>query len=397
MRQCDFLVIGAGIVGMTIARELKSRYPSSKIILVEKEAMPGLHASGRNSGVVHAGIYYPPGSLKAELCVEGHLLMLAYLEERGIAHDICGKVIVAPKESDVPSLTLLHDRAVANGAKVKKLSLEELREVEPSAHSTSWALWSPKTAILDSKAVLKSLYEELKTLGVETEFNSPVFTIDDDGAEAKAGSETYRYGSLISASGLHCDHIAHMCDVGRKYDILPFKGSYWKAAPELAARLKGLIYPVPDLNVPFLGVHVTKTLDGGATFGPSAMPALGREAYGGLKGIQPFETLKILARLFFLWRTNPSGFRNYVRAEVNRLRPEAFFQEALGLVGDLKREEIGGFYKAGIRPQLFNRETGTLEMDFVVEKGKNSIHILNAISPAFTCSFAFAKHVAKSL
>lgn len=397
MRQCDFLVVGSGIVGMTVARELKNRYPSSKIIILEKEAAPGLHASGRNSGVVHAGIYYPPGSLKAELCVEGHLLMLGYLEEHKIRHDICGKVIVAPKETDVASLSLLLERATANGVKVQKLSLEELREVEPSAHSTSWALWSPKTAILDSKAVLKSLYEELKYLGVEIQFNSQLLTVDDEKAEARTRHEIYKYGTLISASGVHCDRIAHMCDVGLKYEILPFKGSYWKASPSLANRLKGLIYPVPDLNVPFLGVHVTKTLDGGATFGPSAMPALGREAYSGFSGIAPLETLKILSRLLYLWRKNPNHFRGYVRAELKRLLPGPFYHEAKGLVSDLKRSEIGGFYKSGIRPQLFNRTAGALEMDFVVEKGKNSIHVLNAISPAFTCSFSFAKHVAKSL
>jgi L-2-hydroxyglutarate oxidase LhgO len=241
------------------------------------------------------------------------------------------------------------------------------------------------------------LLSELQSLGVDLEFKSLVEQIDDSKAHAQTSKESFSYGTLINASGLHCEKLAHMCEVGQKYQILPFKGSYWKAAPELGARLKGLIYPVPDLNVPFLGVHVTKTLDGGATFGPSAMPALGREAYGAFRGINPVETVRILIHLVKLWRRNPNHFRNYVRAELRRLLPGPFYEEARGLVGDLKREEIGSFYKSGIRPQLLDLEKGTLEMDFVVEKGKNSIHILNAISPAFTCSFAFAKHAAKSI
>ncbi len=397
MKTHDYIVIGAGIVGMTIAREIQARKPDATILILEKEPRTGMHASGRNSGVVHAGIYYPPGTLKAKLCVEGHRLMLEYLQANNLPHQICGKVIVAPRPEDVPSMELLFKRAITNGVKVERLTLEQLSQTEPSAHSHEWAIWSPNTAILDSKAVLAHLEAELRAKQVEFQFGQQVATVNDSNRELKTQSANHKYKTLINASGVHCDRIAHQCHVGLNYRILPFKGSYWKASEYLAARVKGLIYPVPDLNVPFLGVHITKTLTGQATFGPSAMPALGRENYSGLKGIAPLETLQILARLAGLWIRNQNGFRAYVKAEVMRLLPGPFFKEAKGLIQDLKKQEIGKFYKAGIRPQLYDTKTKTLQMDFVVEQGENSIHVLNAISPAFTCSFAFAKLIADRL
>jgi len=396
MRKYDFLIIGSGIVGMTIARALKQKHSQSKILVLEKEARPGVHASGRNSGVVHAGIYYPPSTLKAKLCVQGHRLMLEYLEQNRLPHKICGKVIVAPSPEDLPSLQMLLDRARANGVEVEPLSLSQLREREPSAHSQEWAIGSPRTAILDTPKLMQHLEAELKEAGIEVQFNTKVLKIDDQKCEVQTPTETIGYSHLINSSGVHCDRFAHMCGVGLNYRILPFKGSYWKATPSVAARVRGLIYPVPDLNVPFLGVHVTKTMSGDVTFGPSAMPTLGRESYSGGNALNQ-ESVQILWRLGSLWWHNPQHFRGYAHAEIKRMFRRPFFLEAQGLLEDLKPQEIGAFYKVGIRPQLLDLEKGALEMDFVVKSGRNSTHILNAISPAFTCSFAFAQHVSQSL
>jgi (S)-2-hydroxyglutarate dehydrogenase len=396
MRQTDFLIVGGGIVGLTLARELAQRR-AGKITVVEKEASVGQHASGRNSGVVHAGIYYPAGTNKAKFCVEGHRRLLEYVQEHKLPALRCGKVIVATKPENVQTLATLLTRAKDNGVEVKKISLEELRELEPCAQSHEWAIWSPNTAVIDSRAVLDTLTSELKTLGVDVVYGERIEMIDPKVRTAKATRETWQYGTLLNAAGVYADRIAHIFDVGRKYRILPFKGLYWQATDDFASRVQRLIYPAPDINMPFLGVHITRTVDGKVLFGPTAIPAFGRENYSLFGALDPLETPKISWQLMRMMIRNPGGFRRYVREELGRYRSKNFYLEAKTLAPELRREDIGAFYKVGIRAQLMDLERGALEMDFVIEKGKHSLHVLNAISPAFTSAFAFAPYLADQI
>src|SRR5262249_51917575 len=203
----------------------------------------------------------------------------------------------------------------------------------------------------------------------------------------------WNYGFLVNAAGVYADRIAEPYGVGLNFRILPFKGLYWKARPEFTARIKGLIYPAPDIRMPFLGVHITKTIKGEVTFGPTAIPAFGRENYSLFGGMDLLETPKIAAHLLRLLIRNPSNFRSYVKDELSRYVPSKFYAECKTLVHQMERKDIGEFYKVGIRPQLMDVKKKQLEMDFVIEPGRNSIHILNAISPAFTCALAFAPFV----
>ncbi len=389
MSRYDFVIVGAGIVGLTLARELALRN-SGKILVVDKEDGVGRHASGRNSGVVHAGIYYAADSLKAKFCVDGARRLTDYADQHRLPILKCGKVIVATKPENVPVLSTLLERAKVNGVEAKKISLAELKELEPEARSYDHALWSPRTSVIDSKAVLAHLSRELQQLGVEVKFDTEIAKIDPATNTIFAGSEQWQYGFLFNCAGAYADRVAHQFDVGRKYRILPFKGLYWKSSDEYAKRIQRLIYPVPDIGMPFLGVHITRTVDGKVLFGPTAIPAFGRENYSLLGGLSAFETPIISWHLLKMLIRNPGNFRRYVRDEMSRYWPKNFFNEAASMVHQLERHDIGEFYKVGIRAQLMDLDKGQLEMDFVIEPGKNSLHVLNAISPAFTCAFAFA-------
>ena len=388
----DFIIVGAGIVGLTLARELALR-KSGRILLIEKEEAVGKHASGRNSGVVHAGIYYAADSLKAKFCVEGSKRLIEYVDAHRLPILKCGKVIVATKPENVKTLSTLLERAKLNGVEAQKISLAELKELEPEAKSFESAIWSPRTAVIDSKAVLQKLTEELVQLGVQIEYNQEVEQIYPLEKSVKTNKSTYGYGFLYNTAGVYADKIAHYFGVGKKYRILPFKGLYWKATPNFTSKIKSLIYPAPDIRMPFLGVHITRTVDGKVLFGPTAIPAFGRENYSLLGGLDLLETPLIGWQLLRMLIRNPGNFRQYVAEEMARYRFKNFYQESKSLVHDLKATDIGEFYKVGIRAQLMDLEKGQLEMDFILEPGPDSLHVLNAISPAYTSAFAFAPYL----
>lgn len=396
MIKSDFIVIGGGVVGLSIARELLLR-KRGRVLVLEKESDIGLHASGRNSGVVHAGIYYAPGSLKAKLSVEGHRLLLDYCREKRIPHDECGKVIVASNKEQVSSLDQLFERAQRNGATIERVSLHRLKEIEPEARSCDHALWSSRTSILDSKAVLRAMLAEIKELGGDVLFLERVSTVDVLNREIVTRSHRIQYEFLINAAGLWADNIAHMMGVGAQYKILPFKGIYWDTDESFARRISRLIYPAPDVNMPFLGIHVTKTMSGKVLLGPTAIPAFGRENYGFFDGLGFLESLRIGYSLLKLMWHNPNNFRRYVTEEMARYWPARFFKAAQVLAPALQPANVNSIAKVGNRAQLYDSRTASLIMDFVVEKGPDSIHVLNAVSPAFTCSIAFSRHVVEML
>lgn len=389
---CDFLVIGAGILGLSVARALKAKYSDARTIVVDKEARVGQHQSGRNSGVLHSGIYYPEASLKARVCVEGAQAMAAYCEERGLPLLRCGKVIVPTNEHDDPQLDILLKRGQANGVTAEMLDRTALRELEPEARSaTGRALWVPSTAVIDSESVLQQLVTDLQEQGVIIHWTTEVQGISVEKREARAGKHTFSYGHLFNTAGLHADTVAQACGLAERYAILPFKGLYYRLDPASGLQFNHLIYPVPDLNVPFLGVHVTKKVNGDVYLGPTAIPAFGREQYHGLHGLYWSEATSIVLRLAKHYLEGKQGFRHYAHAEAGRFLKSRFASAASGLVPRIEARHLLSSDKVGIRAQLVDRVKGELVMDFLCEQNAHSTHILNAVSPAFTSAFAFAR------
>jgi len=393
-RTVDFVVVGAGIVGLTIAREVQRRLSNSRVVILEKESAIGLHASGRNSGVLHSGIYYDAGTSKARICAQGGRELAAYCVEHGLPISRCGKVIVPGRDGEDSQLDLLLERAQANGARAALIDERQLSAVEPEATTrTGRALHCPDTAVVDPQAILVNLHQALVAGGVDVMFGRAADRIDVRRGVVMAGGRVINFGHLFNAAGLQADRIAHACGAGLRYAILPFKGRYYRLLPEAGLRIRGLIYPVPDLRVPFLGIHFTRRIDGEVDVGPTAAPALGRENYEGVEGISLGEAARITARLLGQYVRNQQDFRKFAHGEALRSLKSRFTAGAQALVPRLRTNHLGGRSKVGIRAQLLDRQTHQLVMDFVIEPGERSTHVLNAVSPAFTSAFAFARLV----
>ncbi len=395
MPQPDFLVIGAGIVGLSIARELKQRHPDLTITILEKESQLGCHSSGRNSGVLHSGIYYPPESLKARVCVNGAKEMAEFCEQYKLPLRRCGKVLIGTRVEDGDQLGLLAQRAKVNGILVEELDDRALRNVEPEARSaTGKALLIRSTAVGSPKAVLQALQTEIEQLGIEIVCNAKILSVNVGQRELTLENGTrISYGHAINAAGLHADTIAHQFDSGHRYTLLPFKGLYWKLDPNAGFDIRHLIYPVPDLRVPFLGVHTTTTTDGITYIGPTAVPAFGRENYRGLEDVDASELIRISSLLVKQFVAGRDGFRRLAWQEGRRYFKPWFTKAAQAVLPRLKSEHLLPTDKVGIRAQMLDKDTGRLVTDFLVERGPHSTHILNAISPAWTSAFPFARYV----
>lgn len=390
--EADYLIIGAGIVGLAIARALVQS-GVDRITVIEKEAELGLHASGRNSGVLHAAIYYPPNTLKAELCLKGNLLLQDYCKKYQLPLIHSGKVIVARDETEVETLKQLYERAQKNGAKVELIDEKQLIEIEPNAKTCGTALYSHYTALVDNKAILKAIYHELLATNKVKFLFSTAFKKVANESEILTSHGKIRYQRLINAAGSYADKVAHAFDVGKEYFLVPFKGIYQKLIPSQKHLVNGNIYPVPNLGNPFLGVHFTKNISGDVYVGPTAIPAFGRENYGLFKGIDG-DIFRILKSEIKLFLTN-AEFRKVALEEPKKYSSKYFYEDAKRLVKELKPEWLTKTTKVGIRPQLISTKENKLMMDFMVVKEKQTVHILNAISPAFTSSFAFADYVLK--
>ena len=388
----NFLICGAGIIGLTIARELV-RKGYEDVIVIEKEDSIGRHASGRNSGVLHAGIYYSPDSLRAKSCLAGNIMMKEYCREKGLSISETGKVIVAKDDNEVATLKELYLRALKNGARVELIDERQLEAIEPNAKTCGIALYSYDTAVVDPKAVLKSLYDEL----ISSKKVSVLMGVEFKGLKSNNAVSTDKgdisFDTFINAAGAYSDKVAHAFGVGLNYRLIPFKGIYRKLNNKDSYGIRGNIYPVPDLKTPFLGVHFTRSISGEVYLGPTAIPAFGRENYGIIDGID-IEAVDILLREAVLFLVN-SGFRKVVLTEPRKYIYKYFFEDARKLVRNLRPKDIITSEKVGIRPQLVDWEKKELVMDFVVIKDGNSIHILNAISPAFTSSMYFANFIVK--
>jgi len=386
--QCQVLIVGAGITGLTIARELVNR-GIGDILILEKERSLGLHASGRNSGVLHAGMYYTPDTLKAKHCVQGNHLMKEFCRQRGLTLNETGKVILATNPAEVGALYELKRRADLCGARVSLIDHKRLHELEPHAAACSEALFSPSTAVIRPIEVLKALEEELTQSAKVTICYETVFKDLWGERQAQTSRGVIRFEKFINAAGSYADHIAHQFGLAKEYKILPFKGTYKKLTDNKKSLVRGNIYPVPDLRTPFLGVHLTRTADDEVLVGPTAMPAFSRENYHVFEGWGR-ETFLILFRDSVLMFKN-RAFRQVALTEPKKYLKRFVLKEARRLVPELSLHDLTETEHVGIRPQLIHWPTKSLVMDFIVLHNGDSLHILNPISPAFTTSLAFAR------
>ncbi|MDR2383803.1 MAG: L-2-hydroxyglutarate oxidase [Prevotellaceae bacterium] len=387
----DYLIIGAGIIGLTIARHLRLKERDAQITIIEKETDVAYHSSGRNSGVLHAGFYYTADSLKAKFTREGNRLMRNYCYENNLRINECKKVVIAHNEEELSSLFELEKRGKINEVDIKLITGQELSAIEPNARTYKYALYSPTTATVDPAEICQCIKRELERNGVNILFNEPYIRRMENN-KIQTLRHSIRAKKIINAAGLYADKIAKDFGYSKNYVIIPFKGIYlkYKGADK---PIKTNIYPVPNLKNPFLGVHYTVTVDNILKIGPTSIPAFWRENYKGWTNFKRMEMLNILtweAQLFF---RNSFGFRNLAIEEVKKYKRKYFTGLAAQMVQSIDEKEFKEWSKPGIRAQLLNIHTKQLVMDFVVEGDKYSTHILNAVSPAFTGSMPFAEWV----
>jgi (S)-2-hydroxyglutarate dehydrogenase len=382
----DVAVIGGGIVGLGVGREITQRFPRMRVVVLEKEARVGMHQSGHNSGVIHSGVYYKPGSLKAKLCVAGAAAMVEFCREHGVPYAVCGKVIVATSEEQMPRLQNLLERGNANGVPgLKMLKPEELREYEPHATGVS-ALLVPGTGVTDYAKVCEKYAELIVARGGEVRTGSKVVGIRTRDSQTVLETEkgAVQARAVINCAGLFSDRISRMAGEHPEVQVVPFRGEYYDVVPERAALVKALIYPVPDQRFPFLGVHFTRRVHGNVDAGPNAMLAFKREGYRA----GDFNLRDTMESLTFpgFWRVAAKHWR-MGKDEAQRSVSKASFVAGLQrLVPEVRAEDLvpGG---SGVRAQAIHR-SGALVDDFQFTQTKNMLHLYNVPSPAATASIA---------
>ena len=389
MSSTDFLILGGGIIGLSIARELKHRFADAEITLLEKEAACGLHASGRNSGVIHAGFYYSANSLKAKLTRAGNQAMTAYCEAKKIPLNRCGKLVVAKDQDDLPQLDELLRRGQANGVPLESLTEEEARKIEPRVKTHQRAIFSPTTTSADPQRVIEEMTRDAKQEGITIRTGAPYLRTEKGLVMTPQRSFTANH--VVNAAGLYADKIALDFGFSERYRILPFKGLYlYSDEPPGAFRTN--IYPVPGLRNPFLGVHFTVKGDGHAKIGPTAIPALWREQYRGFDNFKFGEFVEVLFREAGLMMSSRFDFQKLALEEVRKYSRPHLVALASRLAHGVKPEHYTRWGEPGIRAQLLDIKNRKLEMDFVIEGDEHSTHLLNAVPPGWTCSIPFARY-----
>ncbi len=390
-RSADVVVVGAGVVGLALANRWLEVNPSDLVIILEKENELALHASGRNSGVLHAGFYYAPDSLKAQLTRDGNAMLREFCAEAGVRVKDTGKVVVTTSAEQLPALETLFSRGVANGVELERIDEAQLHELEPLARTVSAALWSPTTGVANPVEVVNALAQRVRARGGEILLGAQVVGAEPGLVTLKNGAQI-SCGHLINAAGLYADTVAHWFGVGTDYRMLPFKGLYWYGNWS-ADRLRRHIYPVPDSRNPFLGVHLTVTVNGRAKIGPTAIPSLWREDYGVVSGFSARELVGVARSFPRFAASKEHDVLGLIRTELPKYSQRHLVNQAKALAPTVRPRDFTEKGRPGVRAQLLHVPTGKLEMDFVVESGVQSTHILNAVSPAWTSSLAFAQHV----
>ncbi|NOT97296.1 MAG: L-2-hydroxyglutarate oxidase [Nitrospira sp.] len=390
MITCDFLVIGGGVIGLSIARELKTRHTNARIVLIEKESACGAHASGRNSGVLHAGFYYSPDSLKAKFTKRGNEQMTAYCEEKQIPLNKCGKLVVAKDAGDLKSLDELFRRGQANGITLQELTVAEAKSIEPRVKTYQRALFSPHTSTVNPLHVVDAMQQDALREGIQICFGTAY--LGRDNRQVLTNQDRIEANYVVNAAGLYADKIAMDYGFSEKYRILPFKGLYlYSNEPEGSIHTN--IYPVPDLRNPFLGVHFTITADGKAKIGPTAIPAFWRENYEGFSNFKMGELIEVAGRGLGLLTGAQFDYRRLAVEEIMKYSRSKMVSLASVLAEGVAEKNYQKWGRPGIRAQLLDITKKKLEMDFVLEGDHRSMHVLNAVSPAFTCSLPFASYV----
>ncbi len=392
--ETDFLVIGGGVIGLNVAIGLRRTFSGASVHLIEKEADCGLHASGRNSGVLHAGFYYTPDSLKAKFTWQGNRYLTAYCEAKGIPLNRCGKLVVARNRADHAGLDELFRRGRANGIPLEEISEAEARRIEPRVKTCERALFSPATSTVDPSVVMQAMKQDAVKEGVQVHCGVRYQRGERGRVETSDG--VYRPRYVVNAAGLYADKIARDYGFSERYRILPFKGLYLYS-DEAPGAIKTNIYPVPNLKNPFLGVHFTVAASGRVKIGPTAIPGLWREHYGGISNFQWAEFAEVARRgLGLLLRSN-FDFKALAWEEMAKYSKSKMVALASELAEGVEPAHFTTWGKPGIRAQLLDIQKRKLEMDFVLEGDAQSMHVLNAVSPAFTCSVPFAGHVCERI
>ncbi len=393
--ESDFLIIGAGIIGLSIVKALKERDPSANIVVLEKELDVAYHSSGRNSGVLHAGFYYTANSLKAKFTRDGNAILKEYCKRNTLKINECKKVVVASDESELESLYELEKRGIENGVNVKIIDEDELKSIDPNAKTYQKALYSPDTATVDPIEICQHIKKELIQDGVTFYFDEGYAKKLDAHSILSTKNRKFNTKKIINCAGLYADKIARDFGFSTDYVIIPFKGVYLKyTKPDKA--IKTNIYPVPNLKNPFLGVHYTITVDGTIKIGPTAIPAFWRENYKGFDNFRFRELSETLVYEMKLFISNAFNFRSLAFSELQKYNKKHFVSLATKMVKEIDTEGFNEWSKPGIRAQLLNTKTLELLQDFVVEGDSDSVHVLNAVSPAFTSSFPFSKWVVEN-
>jgi L-2-hydroxyglutarate oxidase LhgO len=389
--ECDVLIIGAGIVGLSVGIALLEAKPQLRVVAVEKELNLGSHASGRNSGVLHAGFYYSPESLKAKFCRIGNLELRRIAKKHEIPVNQVGKIVVARNEDENSRLNLLFERGLANGVDLEIHDESVLPKFEPLARTSSRFIWSPTTAVSDPKSILSAISSEFISMGGEIHFGTNLDLVVRYG-EIVDKSNQYIAKNIVNAAGAHADRISRAVGVGKEYAMLPFMGTY-RATKNVNLPLKRLVYPVPHPLNPFLGVHFTLTSDGFVKIGPTAIPLLGREQYSLFTGWSASDFSQALKGARALAQNQVNNLGSMIKSEWPKFIPRNLVKDASVLVPSAGDVSHWHRRPPGIRSQLVHLPTGRLEQDFVVDTHLNSIHILNAVSPGWTSAIPFGKWV----
>lgn len=387
----DFAIVGGGIVGLSTGMALTKRYPGAKIIMIEKEKDWARHQTGHNSGVIHSGIYYKPGSYKARFAREGNAAMVEFCKEHGIAYDVCGKVIVATEPKELPLLDNLYQRGLQNELNVKKIDKEELKEIEPHVAGLA-AIRVPSCGIADYKGVSRTFARIIQEGGGELRLGTKAENIAEEAnkvtIETNRGTIEARF--LINCAGLHSDRVAKMTGMKTGMKIVPFRGEYYELVPEKRHLVKHLIYPVPNPDFPFLGVHFTRMINGEVHAGPNAVLAFKREGYT-KKDIDIKDVFEVLTYSGF-WKMAMPNMKEGMKEMVRSFSKQAFLHSLQRLIPELTEKDIVPTH-AGVRAQALMHD-GSMVDDFAIFSGKSSMHVCNAPSPAATASIKIGEEIA---
>ncbi len=390
----DFTIVGGGIVGLSTAMALGQTYPNAKILLLEKEASWANHQTGNNSGVIHSGIYYKPGSFKAKFCRDGSRSMVEFCQKHNLPHEVCGKVIIATEPGELPLLKNLYDRGLQNDLPVKEITPEEVREYEPHVNSIA-GIHVASTGIADYRAVCLKYAEIATEQGADLKLNTKVlnFVKTSSGYTIETTQGSFNTGFLVNCAGLQCDRIAELTGIKPSAKIVPFRGEYYELIPEKRYLVKGLIYPVPDPNFPFLGVHFTRMADGTVHAGPNAVLSLKREGYN-KTDFDLRDTLDTLTYPGF-WKLAAKYPSQGTQEILRSILKPLFVKSLQRLIPEVTAADLIPTH-AGVRAQALQAD-GKLVDDFLIVPDENALHILNAPSPAATASLEIGRSIAQQL